>query len=194
MEAAGMKDEIKFKEYMTLICELHDKVLSDMMKDLYWKVLDPFMDEQCEAAFKEIIYSSKFFPKPVDFLEILKGKKTDRATEAWIEVLGAVKHIGNYESVRFADPVIHSVLQVMGGWERLASTLLTDEEKWKQKEFERLYQVMERRGNHPTYLPGTCEMQNTSQQIKLYEERTGKKFKQEIIEIGFEENKQIAEG
>jgi hypothetical protein len=176
MEASGMKDEIKFKEYMTLICELHDKVLSDMMKDLYWKVLDPFMDEQCEAAFKEIIYSSKFFPKPVDFLEILKGKKTDRATEAWIEVLGAVKHIGNYESVR------------------LTSTLLTDEEKWKQKEFERLYQVMERRGNHPTYLPGTCEMQNTSQQIKLYEERTGKKFKQEIIEIGFEENKQIAEG
>ena len=29
--------KIKFKEYMTLLCELHDRVLSNMMKDLYWK-------------------------------------------------------------------------------------------------------------------------------------------------------------
>jgi len=189
-----MKNEIKFKEYMTLVCELFDKTLSDMMKDLYWKVLDPFSDEQCEKAFKEIIYSSRFFPKPVDFVEILRGKKADRATEAWIEVLNAIKRIGNYESVKFADPVIHSVLQVMGGWDELAATTTVDEEKWKQKEFEKLYQVMERRGNHPTYLPGTFEMQNTPQMIAMYEERIGEKWEQKIIEIGFEEQRQIAEG
>jgi len=172
-----MKNEVKFKEYMTILCELHDRVLSDMMKDLYWKILEPFSDEQCEAAFKEIIYSSRFFPKPVDFVEILRGKKADRATEAWIEVLNAIKRIGNYESVKFADPVIHSVLQVMGGWDELAATMTVDEEKWKQKEFERLYEVIAGRGGkHPDYLPGTTEMEN---------HKLGHEVHPEIIEIGF---------
>ena len=188
-----MKNEIMFKEYMTLLCELHDRVLSDMMKGLYWKVLEPFTDEQCEAAFKEIIYSNKFFPKPADFTEILRGKKSDQAIDAWLLVLGAIKKIGNYESVEFSDQVIHSVLQVMGGWDQLASTLEVDEEKWKQKEFERIYQVMERRGDHPKYLPGTHEMQTSRSQIEEYERWTGKKFKQDIIQIGFEAQKQISQ-
>lgn len=172
-----MKNEIKFKEYMTMICEMFDKKLSDMMKDLYWKMLEPFTDEQCEKVFQEIILSSKFFPKPADFMEILKGKKQDQATIAWIEVLNAVKRIGNYESVKFDDPVIHSVINVMGGWDQLASTMTTDEEKWKQKEFERLYEVISSRdGKHPEYLPGTHEQGNFT---------TGYEVKQEIVEIGF---------
>ena len=35
-----MKNEIKFKEYMTMLCELHDKILSDMMKDLMERLVD----------------------------------------------------------------------------------------------------------------------------------------------------------
>lgn len=189
-----MRNELKFKEYMTMLCEIHDKTLSDTMRDLYWKILEPYTDEQCEKAFKDAVYFNKFFPKPADLIEILSGDKKDRATEAWVEVLGSIRSIGNYESVRFSNPVIHSVIQVMGGWDNLAATMLVDEEKWKQKEFEKLYHVMERRGNHPDYLPGTCEMQNGSMQIKEYEERTGKKWKQEIIGIGFENKKQITGG
>jgi hypothetical protein len=189
-----MNDKIKFKELMTALCELHDKKLSQTLTDIYWESLNQFTNEQCETVFKELILTSRFFPKPADFMEILKGKKEHNATIAWIEVLNAIKRIGNYESVKFADPVIHSVLQVMGGWDQLAETMTTDEEKWKQKEFEKLYQVMERRGNHPTYLPGTCENNNTPQMIAEYEQRTGNKFKQEIIEIGFEEQKKITEG
>ena len=189
-----MKNEVKFKEYMTLVCELYDKTLSDMMKDLYWKVLDPFTDEQCEKAFKEIIYSSRFFPKPADFIEILQGKKQDQATIAWLEVLGTIKSVGHYQSVRFANPVSHSVIMAMGGWEQLCMMEIKDE-KWKQKEFERLFDVLStREGKHPAYLLGFHENNNTPMMIAEYEERTGKKFKQEVIEIGFEEVKQIAEG
>lgn len=178
-----MRNEVKFKEYMALLCETFDKTMSKLLTDLYWKVLEPFDDAQCEAAFKELIYSSRFFPKPADFIEVLRGKKADRAMEAWCEVLGTVKHVGNYQSVKFADPVIHSVINVMGGWDRLAGTMTLDEEKWKQKEFERLYSVMEKRGNHPEYLPGAHEVENNA---RGYEE------KQEIVEIGFSGHKQIA--
>ena len=52
---------------------------------------------------------------------------------------------------------------------------------------------MERRGDHPKYLPGTHEMQTSRSQIEEYEKRTGKKFKQDIIQIGFEAQKQISQ-
>ncbi|MEN6423299.1 MAG: DUF6475 domain-containing protein [Smithella sp.] len=146
------------------------------MKDLYWKVLEPFTDEECEAAFKEIIYENKFFPKPADFREVLVGKKTNRATLAWLEVLGSVARIGNYQSVKFDDPVIHSVINAMGGWPQLCM-MEKNEEKWKQKEFERLYEVISsRKGNHPEYLIGTHEQENF---------KTGHEIEKEVVQIGF---------
>jgi len=175
-----MKDEIKFKEYLAMLCELHDRTISKLLTDLYWKVLEPFDDEQCEAAFKELIYSSKFFPKPADFIEVLRGKRENHATEAWLEVIGVIAGIGNYQSVKFADPVIHSVINAMGGWPQLCMMEIS-EQKWKQKEFERLYEVISaREGNHPTYLPGTHEQENY---------KTGFEVEQEIRRIGFEKKK-----
>jgi hypothetical protein len=172
-----MNDREKFLKNMALICDMNDRKISEPLTDLYWKILEPFTDEECENAFKKIIQTCRFFPKPVDFMEILKGKKQDQATIAWIEVLNAVKRIGNYESVKFTDPVIHSVINVMGGWDQLAATMTTDEEKWKQKEFERLYEVISSRdGKHPEYLPGTHEQQNF---------RMGNEYEREIIKIGF---------
>lgn len=175
-----MKNEIKFKEYLATLCELHDRTMSKLLTDLYWKVLEPFTDDECEKAFQDIIYSNKFFPKPVDFIEVLRGKKQNVATEAWLITLESVKRIGNYQSVKFADPVIHSVVQAMGGWPQLCM-METVDEKWKQKEFERLYEVIaSREGKHPDYLPGTTEMENF---------KTGFEAEKEVVRIGFNKQK-----
>lgn len=172
-----MKNEVKFKEYLATLCELHDRTMSKLLTDLYWRVLEPFTDEECEHAFKELIYLSKFFPKPADFIEILTGKKENRATAAWLDVLGAVKKVGNYQSVKFSDSIIHSVIQAMGGWPQLC-LMNNDEVKWKQREFERLYEVISARGgNHPDYLPGTIEMDNFQR---------GYETDNDIVKIGFE--------
>jgi len=171
-----MRDEVKFKEYLATLCELHDRTMSKLLTDLYWKVLEPFSDQECEEAFKLIIYDNKFFPNSADFREILIGKKANKATEAWLDVLGAVSKIGNYQSVKFDDQVIHSVINAMGGWPQLCMMEKT-EEKWKQKEFERLYEVISaRKSNHPEYLIGTHEQENFNQ-------KTGHEI--EVIEVGF---------
>lgn len=160
-----MRDETKFKEYLTALCEIHDKQISPLLASLYWKVLEPFTDEECEKAFKALIYKSRFFPKPVEFIETIKGTTGDRATTAWLEVLETVARVGHYQSVRFDDPVIHAVIEAMGGWVRLAGDMKADEEKWKQKEFERLYGIFIRnpRDKHPQYLPGLCEITNAAE-------------------------------
>jgi len=177
MEAAVMRDESKFKEYLTALCEIHDKQISPLLASLYWKVLEPFTDEECEKAFKALIYKSRFFPKPVEFVEIIKGTSSDQATSAWLEVLATVKRVGQYQSVMFSDPLIHSVIESMGGWVRLAGGMKTDEEIWKQKEFERLYNVLSKnpRDKMPSYLPGLCEIQNTA---------NGYDVRDEIVKIG----------
>lgn len=175
-----MKNEIKFKECMAMMCELHDRSASKLLTDLYWKVLEPYTDEQCEAAFKELIYSSKFFPKPADFIESIQGTKKNRATEAWLDVLGSVVKIGNYQSVKFADPIIHSVVQTMGGWPELCM-MENDQVIWKQREFERLYEVMALRdGKHPDYLPGTHELENF---------RTGFEVENHVVRVGYDNKK-----
>lgn len=178
-----MKDEIKFKEYMATLCELHDKTMSSILVDLFWKVLEPFTDEQCEKAFQEIIMSSRFFPKPVDMIEVIQGKRDHESTRAWLLAYDAIGRVGNYSSVKFRDVIIHSVIEFMGGWPQFCS-MISDEVKWKQKEFERLYQVIStREGCHPDYLPGTTEINNNA---------NGWDVKTEIVRIGFETLKMIA--
>ena len=178
-----MKDEVKFKEFMTVLCEIHDKRLSQLLSDLYWKVLEPFSDEDCERAFKELIYDNKFFPKPAEFIEILRGKKQDQATTAWIEVVNAIRRVGPYQSVNFGDPIIHGVIEFMGGWPATGDWL-EDELKWKQREFERLYAVMQCRGSEVKYLPGVFEMTNDLKGIR---------GRDEVVYLGHGERKQIAQ-
>lgn len=176
-----MKNEIMFKQYMAALSEIHGKELTALLNSLYWKTLEPFTDQECDAAFKELIFSAKYFPKPVDFLEILSGKKEDQAARAWIKVVKAIRKVGNYESVKFDDPVIHSVFEFWGGW-GVTANWKDNDLKWKQKEFEKMYTIMAANKKHPAYLPGICEIENAA---------NGYETPANIIEIGFDDNKRI---
>lgn len=155
-----MKDRSKFSKFMAVVSEMFEKTPSKTIINVYWQALEPYTDEQCEKAFNEVVLSSRFFPKPVDIIETIRGTGVNRATLAWVKTLEAIKHTGTYKSVKFDDPVIHSVIELMNGWPAMGD-MHVDDEKWKQKEFERLYLVMEARGNHPAYLPGRVEIENT---------------------------------
>jgi len=124
----------------------------------------------------------RFFPKPAEFKEILCGKIQNIATEKWLEVLGTVKRVGNYQSVKFSDPSIHSVINAMGGWQQICM-MESKDEKWKQKEFERLYEIISNRGgDHPEYLIGKHEQDNFNRGIK---------YQQPIIKIGFQQKQKL---
>lgn len=158
-----MTDDVAFRKYITALCEIHGKdPLTKTVADIYWKTLEPFSDEQCEMAFKDILLHSKFFPKPADFLEILEGKQGDKATLAWLKVLGTIKRVGTYESVCFDDPAIHTAIEAMGGWVRMGE-ITNDQLPWKQREFEKIYSSVNRPGmKHLEYLPGRTELDNSA--------------------------------
>lgn len=154
-----MKNKTEFTKFMLLASELYDRKLSKSLTELYWLALEPYSDDECIMAFQTILKTSKFFPKVADLLEVLEGPQNSEATIAWIDVLDAVKKIGPWESVQFADPVIHSVLEVMGGWVAICD-MASAEVKWKQKEFEQFYSLLRQRNQHREYLPGIHEITN----------------------------------
>jgi len=155
-----MKSRKKFAELFSILCEAFDrKPLSDGLIEIYWKMLSPFSEEEVNQAINQAVITLKFFPKPAEILEILQGDKQDRAMIAWEKVFRALGRVGTYASVKFDDPVIHSTIELMGGWIELGK-ITTDEIKWKQKEFEKIYLVMGRKKEHPEHLAGITEMDN----------------------------------
>ena len=118
-----MTNKKKFGEYLLLLGEKYDKEISKAMASLIWKSLQPFPDKDCEKAFEGVLLRSRYFKDLLpDLLDMLGQSQDDRATMAWLEVDKAVRQIGPMVSVQFSDPVIHSTVDALGGWEALGNT------------------------------------------------------------------------
>jgi len=156
-----MQNRAEFSKFMLMIAEIFGKTLSEALTEVYWETLKPFTDEQCKKAFGILITSSQFFPKPVDLLEKIHGNQGEKAIIAWEKTYKAIRQVGSYESVKFDDPAIHSTIELMGGWVELCK-MKTDEAKWKQLEFEKIYKVMVKKDKHPESLAGRVEIENSA--------------------------------
>jgi hypothetical protein len=142
--------------------ELFDKKISTALTDAYWIALEPFDDRACENAFKRLIATSKFFPRPADFIDLMVVKNVDMAEVEATKVLKAIKTLGAYQSVRFDDPVTTAVIQdSFGGWIRLCGDLTEAKESWFIKDFVRAYQAFAKQGiTHDGQLAGIVERDN----------------------------------
>lgn len=82
--------------------------------------------------------NGQFMPKPADVVKLLQGSSQDGALVAWAKVDRAVRQVGTYSTVVFDDPIIHRVVQDMGGWVALGDKR---EKEWPfvAKEFENRY-------------------------------------------------------
>ncbi len=153
-----MKDKEKFKGFMMVVGELFDKNISQELLDVYWQILKPFNNDQCEEAFKKVMTTAKFFPKPAEILEHLIRGYT--SLSAWQAALGALKESGPYTSVCFEDRAIHLTIEMMGGWPVFCS-MENDQIKWKQIEFEKIYKgVCGGDSKFPEHLHGISEKEN----------------------------------
>jgi len=80
-------------------------------------------------------------PKPADITRLLRGGSGDRSLRAWSQVERAIRTIGPYQSVVFDDPIIHAVIDEMGGWVHLCETPRTERDlEFRSQKFRRRYQ------------------------------------------------------
>jgi len=164
-----MKKDYDFDRFCNALgtwAEVFDKDLSEFAVAAYYQTLKNYPIEDVEKVISNAMGSSKFFPRPVELIELLTGSPQDIADRAEVEalkVLCAIRRFGGHKSVSFDDSTTAAVIsQGYGGWHKLADMLESDS-KWFPKDFSRIYQAFARQGIQLNgHLPGLHEIQNTA--------------------------------
>ena len=156
----------RFAALMTALADYYEKSLSKGVLALYWEGLRQYDYEAIEkAAWAHTQLpdeAGRWMPKVSDLNKMLAGRTSDQGQIAWSKVDRAVRTVGPYSSVAFDDPVIHRVIQEMGGWVYMGCK---EEKEWPfvAKEFITRYQAYKMTGDtpeHAPYLVGIAEAQN----------------------------------
>nr|WP_319396117.1 DUF6475 domain-containing protein [uncultured Desulfobacter sp.] len=157
--------EIKFSELLSGVSEMYGQSPSPAVFEIWFNTLKRFDFESISRAFSVHIQDpdhGKFMPRPSDIVRIIEGSGQDSAFQAWTKFEKALGMIGTYETVIFDDPIIHRVVQDIGGWTRQGQ--VTEKEKpYVKNEFIRRYQEIKSRGVIPEYpqkLTGISEGHN----------------------------------
>ncbi|WP_447593582.1 DUF6475 domain-containing protein [Aquipseudomonas campi] len=105
--------------------------------------------------------SGQFAPKPADVVRLIDGTSQDQGMQAWSRVDKVVRRVGPYQSIVFDDPIVHRVLDDMGGWVKLCSTRSEEDYKFQGLEFARRYRAFVIAGgvgdDYPKHLIGISE-------------------------------------
>jgi len=159
-----MESRQRFAELMGVAFETWPEFLkreepSQVLLDVYWECFKPYTDEEVSNAFSIALQTLRYFPKPVEILEIIQGSGGSKAYEAWNCLIAAMGEVGAYRSVVFEDKVIHAVVETWGGWDAVCR-ITTEELKYKAKEFKELYNGYKNQPLHSDKLIGRAEGEN----------------------------------
>lgn len=144
----------KFLEVMSLLSGYYNQDKPQPVIKLYWDMLKDLSIEEFIRKAIEYMKINKFFPMISDFLEV--PDKQDKSILAWQKVLYAFKMAGCWNSVQFDDLVIHSAIEMLGGWRRF-NEMTIEERKWAEKDFYKYYNALQNQNEHPKYLVGYSE-------------------------------------
>lgn len=157
------QDRAKFYSSFAGVCELYGKKASPELMAMYFEALRQHELQDVLRAFNLHAVDpdqGQFMPKPADIVRLLGGSKQTRALVAWSNVERALRHVGPYQSVVFDDPIIHAVLDDMGGWIDICNTGTEKDLEFKRNEFEKRYQGYSLQGgvtDYKTHLVGMIE-------------------------------------
>lgn len=107
----------KFCELLAALGERFDKKLTPMTLKLDFAAFSRFTIEQIEAAVMTWYTTGKFFPRPVELIEMIEGKADSRGEKAWEKFVDAIRKGGQMKSVFCDDPkLLRSVQLLYGSW------------------------------------------------------------------------------
>jgi hypothetical protein len=157
-------DALKFSTLMVGIGELYSKTISVDLTNIYWLAMKKYELQDVQKAFNTHVNNpdgGQFFPKPADIVRIIEGSGETKALQAWAKVERAIIQIGRYQSVVFDDPLIHAVIDEMGGWIKLCA-IKNDGLPFYANEFQKRYMgfVLKKPNIYPRYLCGIFEQEN----------------------------------
>lgn len=159
------KDEApRFRQLLVGVASFYGKEASDFQLAVWWQALSRLEFEAVQDAFNRHLLNAdngQFMPKPADIVKLIGGGTSDRALVAWSKFELAVQFVGSWETVVFDDPIIHQVVEDMGGWVELC---MRDDKAWPfvKNEFVQRYRGYATRPlkSYPAKLIGHTEAHN----------------------------------
>lgn len=137
----------RFAAALTALSELYGKTLSAGAIALWWQSLERYDFQQISKALHihtQDAEAGQFMPKPADLIRHLEGTATDKAAVAWGKTFEAMQRVGAYSDVVFDDPVIHAVIEDLGGWVKVCRSE-TAELSYLQHRFTESYRAYDGR-------------------------------------------------
>lgn len=120
----------QFSQMLAAEAEIRNtKPLSEGALLLWWQRMQRFDLSQLHRALARHANDpdrGRFMPQPADLIRFLEGSTTDKAALAWGKAIGAASSIGGYTDVVFDDPLIHAVVEDIGGWPKFCRTETKD--------------------------------------------------------------------
>lgn len=162
-----------FSVLLAKTMSIYGKQITEGFVDVYFDALSAFDFESVKRGLNAHVQnpdSGQFAPKPGDIIRLIDGTSQDQGMVAWSMVDKAVRMVGPYQSVVFQDPIIHRVLDDMGGWVKLCNTPSEDDYKFQGIEFAKRYRAYVISGgvgsDYPKYLIGMAETENGARGLK----------------------------
>jgi hypothetical protein len=162
------EDMPRFLRIMRGLQQYYERSIEDDVVMLYWADLQEYQTESVMAAFRAHRRDpdhGRFFPKFADLFPYLERKTSDKALQAWDRVWAAIREVGAYATVDFQDPLIHRVIEDLGGWTHLCA-MQVEEAPFRAKDFTDRYKALARPGapvDAPSSLGGLHEISNGRQ-------------------------------
>ena len=151
-----IQNEIEeFTELLASVYAFYGKPMSQFATDVWIQAMRGYSLEAIRDALGRHAMnpdSGQFLPKPADVVRMIDGGTVDSALVAWSKFDRAVRSVGPYMTVVFDDPIIHRVIEDMGGWTAFA-TKTDDEWPFIKNEFTNRHRGYSLRGGVPTYPP-----------------------------------------
>ena len=151
------------KELAKILSFIAEGLGAEMTKgkhQFYFAALSDLDLKDIKKAANHIARTATFFPKPAEFRKFINGDIETAVIGAWEKMLKAKSRAGQYQSVKFDDPVIHGVVKLMGGWASVCNMEDYKEEKWQRVDFEKIYKaIQDQKGGHPEHVKGLAELQ-----------------------------------
>lgn len=136
-------DRKRFRFIMEGLAEDKGVQLSASGIGMKFEALKQFAIEDINRAALSMMGAKKYATMPAvsDFLEYLGGGSVDdRAEIEASKVWKAIIQVGGYSAVCFDDAVTQAVIQhAFGGWGKLCSETMVDQQKWFMRDFVKFY-------------------------------------------------------
>jgi hypothetical protein len=183
------EDDFRFAEIFTTLGEVYGEKLTDGRLRAYFNALADLTIEQVAEAAEKWMNTGRFFPKPVEFREMLVGSTNDQAENAWRTFVKLCVDEGHYPSLQVLDAAFAFAIDHLGGW-IAGQAKLNQANVQMVRAYEDQFKVSYRLGKThpdaaPKYFKGQIESENSLARGKMFRNQGSMlKIKVCVVEAG----------